>query len=641
MPEPVRKIAEEALPSEPSIEPSITPPINPHKSRHPERSEAESKDPRLHFDRSPDPIDSIEKLTQSNEPQLRILLYDQPLPAKKPPTRAQTLYHHFFRRFFDNDTLSVEGETQSTVIRVLAFVAVPALMFAFWLLPSYPGKPLRLVEADRYFFVLYSFVVMGTITTFEWDMLFPDRADFLILLPMPLQARELFAAKARALLAVLGLFFFSANIFGLILFPAVSTSSQGNYFATFGPHLVAVAFSGAFAAFTVLAIQGLSLCLLPSAWYRFFATAVQFCSITLLVLLFLLYPLFSSRMIVLLRNPPPMASFLPPLWFLALYEHILGNVPAVSEHLVHLGLWSTPISTVIAVIAYPFAWARQKKRALEGASHSNGPARNILTPLLHRTVIRRPQERAIFHFISQTLFRSTHYQIYLTLYAGVGLALGLCTILNLRPSGNGGLALALSSTGLHTFLPLLLFWMIVGLRAAFSFPVDLRARWVFPINLLHTGLYPGKAAHAARHWTLLASIALTAILLATLLTLHWSYWSLFIQTFAGIAFCLLFNKVMFLGRTQIPFTRPRLPGRAGLPLVLTLYAALFPAMVLLTVYLELSAETQLKPLLYILLGIPALHLILKKTDQLAQAGIIGGFPEDETDPGPQTLGLFQ
>src|SRR5580658_10342135 len=101
------------------------------ESCHPERSAAESKDLRLSFDRSPNPA--------SSEPQLRILLYDEPLSNKKPPTRAQTLYHHFFRRFFDNDTLSLDGETQTTVIRALAFVAIPTFMFAFWLLPSYPG----------------------------------------------------------------------------------------------------------------------------------------------------------------------------------------------------------------------------------------------------------------------------------------------------------------------------------------------------------------------------------------------------------------------------------------------------------------------------------------------------------------------
>jgi len=36
----------------------------------------------------------------------------------------------------------------------------------------------------------------------------------------------------------------------------------------------------------------------------------------------------------------------------------------------------------------------------------------------------------------------------------------------------------------------------------------------------------------------------------------------------------------------------------------------------------------------------ALHFFLRTLDQLAQRGIIGGFPEDESDEGPQTLGLI-
>ena len=87
--------------------------------------------------------------------------------------------------------------------------------------------------------------------------------------------------------------------------------------------------------------------------------------------------------------------------------------------------------------------------------------------------------------------------------------------------------------------------------------------------------------------------------------------------------------------------RSRLPGRSGLPLALTLYAALFPAMVLLVVNLELTAEKRLALIAWIALGIPALHLILRQIDRLARQGIIGGFPEDETDEGPQTLGLTQ
>jgi hypothetical protein len=593
-------------------------------------------------------------LHQRQEPQLRILLYDQPLPTKKPPTRAQTLYSHFFRRFFDNDTLSIDGETQTTVIRALAFVAIPTFMFAFWLLPSYPGappRPLALIQADRYFFVLFSFVAMGAVTSFEWEMLFPDRPDFLILLTLPLKARELFYAKGRALLAFLGMFLIAANIFSGILFPAVSTRSAGNIFHTMGAHLAAVLLAGIFSSFTILAIEGLILCLLPSSWFRTISTAMQCLSITVLLLLFLLYPLITSHISLFLDGQSAFAQYLPPLWFLGLYETLMhpASAPAAAWPLAQLGLYATAAVTTLALLTYPLAWSRQKKRALEGASQARKQTGSRIAALLHRTLLQRPQQRAIFHFISQTIARNPSYLVYLAIYSGAGLALAICSVLTVRQAADHTLIPTLWTPGLHAVLPLLLFWMVVGLRASFAFPADMRARWIFPISIqliqsqstLASSLYPGSAAKSAKTWVLLCCGLLTAAVWSLLLALHWPWIDLAIQALCGIGLSILLADLFFLGRTQIPFTRPRLPGRAGLPLVFTLYAALFPAMVLLVVQLELTAEKRLAVLAWIALGIPALHLILKMTDKLAQQGIIGGFPEDETDEGPQTLGLTQ
>ena len=76
--------------------------------------------------------------------------------SRPQPSRAQILFHHFFRRFFDNDTLPIPGDPETAVVRALSFVAVPSLMFAFWLLPHYPGRQPWVMEGDRYFFVYYS-----------------------------------------------------------------------------------------------------------------------------------------------------------------------------------------------------------------------------------------------------------------------------------------------------------------------------------------------------------------------------------------------------------------------------------------------------------------------------------------------------
>ena len=98
---------------------------------------------------------------------------------------TRILVDHFFRRFFDNDTLQVDGDTQTTVVRALSIVAVPELVITFFLQLLYTPKPFlrptwNVIE-DHYFFVLFSFVVMGAVSIFEWEMLFPDRLDFLVL----------------------------------------------------------------------------------------------------------------------------------------------------------------------------------------------------------------------------------------------------------------------------------------------------------------------------------------------------------------------------------------------------------------------------------------------------------------------------
>ena len=561
----------------------------------------------------------------------------------KPRSVHQILHQHFFRRFFDNDTLTTEGETETTVVRALAFCAVPSLMFAFWLLPSYPGppRPYWAIEGDRYFFTMFSFVVMGVVATFEWEMLFPDKLDFLILLPMPLRQLELFYAKGKALLSFLGLFLVATNIFSGILFPAESTRKHGNFLLAIGAHFAAVLLSGICASFAVLALEGLVLCLMPLRWFRRVSTGLQCLLITTLLLLFLLYPLISGQLPMLMQGDSTFARWLPPLWFLGLDESLLqgASAPVGAWHLAQIGLYATAAVVLLALATYPLAWARQRKSALEGTMQPHIPRLNPITALLHRTLLKQPQRRAIFHFVSQTITRNTHYQVFLAIYAGVGLALTSAAVLTIKGSA-GALHLALSNNGLHAILPLLLFWLVVGLRSAFAFPVDMKARWVFPINLPLAGPVFQGAAKAAKLWILLCCGLLLALVLGLLLAAKWPVWNLVVQLAWGIGLSVLMADLFFLGRTQIPFTRPRLPGRAGLPLILTLYAALFPALVLLTVKGELLAEQRGWFLLELAITAVVLHLALRFADRLALQGIIGGFPEDESEPGPQTLGLL-
>ena len=554
-----------------------------------------------------------------------------------PQTRARTLRNHFFRRFFDNDTLSSAGDTQASVVRALCFCAVPALMVAFWLLPCYPGRPVWAIAADRYFFVLYSFAAMGIVTTFEWEMLFPDRADFLILLTLPLKTRDLFYAKARALLTFLAIFLCAANILALILYPAVSTGSHGNYFHSVAAHGVSVLLSGLFAAFAMLALEGLCICLLPDGWQRWIGPILQSLSIALLLLLFLLFPLFGSHMQTLLEGHASFAKFIPPLWFLGLYEDLaLGSAaPAGAQALATIGIYATASAFVLTLITYPLAWSGQQRRAMEGASRKRNQSNTLLSNFLHRTLLKRPQERAIFHFINHTLRRNSRYQVYLAIYSGVGLALALASILTLRVTSSHVLQLALSNLGLHAVLPLLLFWLAVGLRVAFGFPIEMPARWTFPINLLQTGAH----TKATRIWVTICGGLLTCCVLIFLSTIGWSLSSLALQTIWGAALSLLLADIFFFNGNRIPFTQPRLPARASLPMTLVLYAAAFPVFVLLAVHLEILSEARLSILLRIVLCIAALHILLRMAGKSTQESTLTGFSLEDSDDEFQTLGL--
>ena len=151
------------------------------------------------------------------------MLEQQVEALAKTQTISQILTRHFFRRFFDNDTPLCrrrnrdDGDSRAGFLRC----AEPdvCLLVAAGLSGASAARFGR-SKGIAISFVLFSFVVMGVVATFEWEMLFPDKADFLILLPMPLKPRELFYAKGMALLAFLGMFLVATNAFSGILFPA-------------------------------------------------------------------------------------------------------------------------------------------------------------------------------------------------------------------------------------------------------------------------------------------------------------------------------------------------------------------------------------------------------------------------------------
>ena len=514
---------------------------------------------------------------------------------------TRMLVEHFFRRFFDNDTIQVDGDTQTTVVRALSIVAMPGLMIAFFLQTSYPLKPLFrppwLVIEDHYFFVLFSFVVMGGVSIFEWEMLFPDRLDFLVLSPLSLKPLQMLAAKAAALVGFLTLFLVGCNLFATWELPAIS---KGDFFRQMYAHGVAVLLAGVFAALLFLALGGVLLCVLDAAQFRMASPIMQMLSVTALVLLMLHYVQYGDSMRTLLSGPLRTARWLPPFWFLGVYEQLLHGDAAqpFAREMTQYAVRGTVAAALVVVLTYPMAWARMRRMAIEGGSGRQGPPSRWWARLIHE-VVRRPGERAAFHFIGQTIARNNRYQVYLAMYGGTGLALAVACAIGFRTNG-GSIQPVLFDKGLHAMMPLLLFWVIAGLHTAFAFPLNLPARWVFRI----TGVNISECAAAARKWVFLCAAGVLCCIVAALRIAGWDLRQLLVQIVCGLCLCLLLTDGFFFLQQSVPFSQPRMPGRTNFPLMLTLYIGVFPPFVFGMIRLEMLMEKSLAKLL--LLGLMAI-----------------------------------
>jgi hypothetical protein len=153
-------------------------------------------------------------------------------------------------------------------------------------------------------------------------------------------------------------------------------------------------------------------------------------------------------------------------------------------------------------------------------------------------------------------------------------------------------------------MPLLLFWVIAGLRAAFAFPMDMAAGWVFRV----TGVSVRECAAAGRRWVLICAWMVMCSILAVLRLAGWDLRHLLVQLVCGLCLCTLLTDGFFALNTGVPFNQPRMPGTKSLPLMLTLYVGILPPALLGFIRLEMHYERSPLDLLLLGLGVTALHL---------------------------------
>lgn len=583
----------------------------------------------------------------SKHPVLSLGVQAESVTVRRKQGQFEVLVRHLLYRFFHNELLASDDETRR-VMQISYVVALPGLLVALFLFPAYHAfppyplhRPFWSQAGDHYFYVMYSLIIMGGATVYEWDLLFPDLLDIFVLSILPISNRHLFFARVLALAIFLTLVLVGTSALGIIFLPMIA--EQPNFLRHLFSHVVAVMMSGTFAATAFLALQGVLLNTVGERVFRRITPLIQGASVMLLLAILLLYPTISGSLEPLLTSGSPAILYFPPFWFLGIYERIVAgpSAPLIFHTFARTGCYALLCMLACTLLTYPLAYRRRVRQLIEGASAVNAPSRTAapIHRLLHGTILRLPSQRAIFHFISQTVLRYQRQRVMLAMFGGLSIALTLAQMVVLRVAP-GHIRPGLLPGGIRSAVPIMAFWSVVGLWSALSAPVDRRGAWIFGVLIgrPRSGHLAGTRIWITL-WTLIVSLG-TALLLhaispASMKTHHITAGQLIVAV--GVSL-LLSDFFLFPIRT-LPFTHLHRGSITDLPLMVVRYFVVFPLIVAIVVHYEAWIEASTSHLVKTLLLLAAVHFLLQGAHVQSHQQSTLDTPPDENDEFPQRLGL--
>ena len=519
-------------------------------------------------------------------------------PSSRRPSPFEVLVRHLLDRMLHNEAL---GEDAASRVAQLAYaVALPGMLIALFLFPAYHGLPPHPLErsfwsqaADHLFFVTYSLVIVGLAMVFQWNALFPDVLDLYILSSLPLTRARLLLGRVAAMAIFLGLLHLGTSGLGSIFLPAVADLRCGFARHLFA-HVASVSLAALFAAAAFVTLQGLLTCVLRGRLLERSAAALKAACVVVLLTLLFLFPLTAHFLPTLLTAPSAAARWVPTFWFLAVYEILLAGpaAPHLFFGLAKIGCEVTATLSMLSALLYPIAYTRSVAGRIEGASAAGRKARSSawFGAAAGVLFVRTAAERAIFFFTWQTLLRLDRLQLYLSMYAGLGLALALSALLAFQLQGAHA-SLVLAQSGLRVTTTIISFWAVFGLRSALLSPVGQRGSWIFPVISGAPRFEQIQGASAlvsllASALSLLAAMVLDAIVPPG----AGSYRFVLAQALVCVGSSLLLTDLIFLTRRAIPFTESKKASTEELPLLLVACFVGFPLWVSFVLQVQLWAE---------------------------------------------------
>jgi hypothetical protein len=325
----------------------------------------------------------------------------------------------------------------------------------------------------------------------------------------------------------------------------------------------------------------------------------------------------------------PIMRYVPSVWFLSLYDVICGQPSSGSAGPAAAAALLTIIVVVAAIGLFAATHQRLTKRALEtkDAAGSTNRFVSAVTWWLNTRLIRNSTKRAVFHFTVKTMTRSRTHRMLVALYAGVALALVLSGFIPLVMT-RGLAGFSRPTLPLLSAPFVLMFFCLVGMRAAFAIPVEPKANWLMRMLEPANRSAAISGAGASMLLAVVLPISLVAWISSLLLLDAW-------HAFVHAAFCLLLGwlltEVLMLTLAKIPCTCTYYPGLSKMRTFWPLYLTAFTNFSYTTPLIEQNAFVNGSVLLWtaglVLAAIVAIRIVRAK-----RLGELTGFRFEEQDP---------
>lgn len=486
--------------------------------------------------------------------------------------RAQfrALTRAFMTRFFENELTAGTDDFKTSFIWLVSFLAVPGLfmpvsMALRWELLAFQRGPdvLRvLTRGDKAFYLGFVMVATAAITAIMWNTLLGDRRDALVLGVLPVRPPTIVAARLAALSMYMIAIGVAMNALASISFGFSLAPFNTFAFAVRGvvAHFVASVAASACVFLAVTGIQGLLLSAFGARVFARVAPAMQTVLIGLITAGFLSLPIIDVSVVDTLAGHGaqmrPWILVTPPLWFLGIYETVLGTTDPVLIRLTNHATIALVLGSVATLCTYPFAYRRVAALAVEqGIGETGRSAGRYISGLVTRSMGRAPHVRAVSQFFLATMGRVERHRFVIAASIGITLAWvmpGWTAMAWGKPSVPQTPLVSLSYSAMA--------FLIAGVATAASLPADQKAGWMFDVAP------PGRidAREALERILFMFGVLPVLIIFVPLYGLLWSRTFAFVHALFLIVFGTFLIQLALRRHAGMPCVRAWDPQRLNL-----------------------------------------------------------------------------